>query len=110
MNAWGAWPRQVLLDDIFREVPGGTVLLADGTMFKLPAMPREVNKQLVDMAFARFDESSNRPDGAVYSTFYMPIANAHPSSMDAARHRLIDARTVTFGEKIFSHFAGATRN
>ena len=110
VRPWGTEPTEVEVDgDEDVEVGGGTVLLANGTTFKLPAELGTSNVLEIDLAFAQFAEEPTS-DGKVYTTFYMPIAHAQTEISENAQHRLVDARQVTFGDKRFSHFTGAKRN
>ena len=86
------------------------MLLDDGTTFKLPGAAGGVHNSMeVDLAFARFADGHSNGDGdQVYSNFYLPIAKAHPEDNDV-RHRILNAKDVTFGDKRFSHFVGAKR-
>ena len=70
------------------------------------------NMLQVDLAFARFAETDLRRGASdwVHSTFYMPIANAHPSYDSEATHRLQDATEVVLGDMVFCNFVGAKRD
>ena len=115
VRPWGVKPGHIFLPgngapvDRYVCTDGGTVLLENRASFKLPAVFGE--SMMVDLAFAKFDNDDNKDSSdSVLSTFYIPIASAQPSGQSETRHRLTDARTVTFGEKIFSHYTGASRS
>ena len=113
VNLWGKEPQLGFAGEGAVQVAGGTVLLADGQSFKLPAASGAGNSQQIDLAFASFadlpadgvDEASS----SLRSTFYMPIGHQNPTTEEGVHHQLVDARTVTFGDKVFSHFVGALR-
>ena len=108
VSPWGQ-PRAVFEDEhSCFGIAGGTVLLADGKSFKLPAASGEGNSQQADLAFASFSDQladgADEAGSSRRSTFYTPISRRNPTNGEDAHHQLVDARTVTLGDKVFFHF------
>ena len=108
---WGGNPvpsdvSGIMVGKGFSEIGEGIVVLRDSAQesveFKIPCIEGKAKE--VDLAFASADSDA---DGAVKTTFYMPIASDVPYM--EPEHRLTPAQDVTFDDLRFSHYIGTKR-